>query len=272
MARKNKKQEYPEGNIHRKNFVELLNKLAYDRSRWNVFTDFLQIAAITLSNVNDPAYLNAFKDIIEERNKRCKSVIDSYRKDSQELFQQMLYELVEELETYCHGNYTDVLGEVFHDLNFQNEWQGQFFTPQNVATMAGMMLAGGPRMEAKVKQRGFVTFEEPCCGGGAMIYGFAAGMYKAGFNPCQELLIVARDLDERCVLMTFIQCSLYGLPAIVMHQNTLVGNVFNQPWYTPIFITKGWHLKALDLLDNQESNQEPQPKQEEIALGQISLF
>ena len=105
-----------------------------------------------------------------------------------------------------------------------------------------------------------------------MIYGLAAGMFRAGFNPCQELLIVARDIDERCVLMTFIQSSLYGLPAIVMHQDTILGTLFNQPWYTPIFIVKGWAAKALKIFDDKEPIRPPEESLKIDKHGQISLF
>ena len=245
--KKNKKYECPEGNIHRKNFVELLDKVARNKSRWDVFNDFLQFAAITLNNVKDAYYLQANKDIIEERNKRLKKVLNEYNAESKDYLSSMLDELIEELETYCQGNYTDVLGEIFHQLNFQKEWKGQFFTPQHVSTMSGRMIVGKDGMERTIKEKGFVTINEPCCGAGAMIYGFANGVYNQGFNPCKDILIFADDIDERCVMMTFIQCSLYGFPAIVSQRNTLIGNILSEPWYTPVFVVDGWVTKTLKL-------------------------
>ena len=197
-----------------------------------------------------------------------------YKEEERQILGSMFYELADELATYCHGDYTDVLGEIFHDLNFQDEWKGQFFTPQYVATMSGRMTAGDG-MEQAIKEKGFIAFEEPCCGAGAMIYGFACGVYEQGFNPCKDVLFVARDIDERCCLMTFIQCSLYGLPAIVIHQDTLVGNAFSPPWYTPVFVVDGWTSKAIKLFTHQEEEPPKPPPEEPLKIdkrGQISLF
>jgi len=52
--------------------------------------------------------------------------------------------------------------------------------------------------------------------------------------------IIANGVDERCVWMTFIQCSLYGVPAIVSQQNTLTMETYGAPWMTPVYIWEGW--------------------------------
>lgn len=43
---------------------------------------------------------------------------------------------------------------------------------------------------------------------------------------------VAQDIDIRCVWMAYIQLSLYGIPAMVIHGNTLTMEEWDR-WYTP---------------------------------------
>ena len=76
-----------------------------------------------------------------------------------------------------------------------------------------------------------------------MIFGGLNAMREYGLNPCTQALVVAGDLDIRCVHMTYIQLSLYGIPAIVVQQNSLSREMFGKPWYTPIFTVNGWKYK-----------------------------
>ena len=48
----------------------------------------------------------------------------------------------------------------------------------------------------------------------------------------KKTLLVAQDIDIRCVWMAYIQLSLYGIPAVVIHGNTLTMETWSQ-WYTP---------------------------------------
>lgn len=121
---------------YRKNFVDLLDKLAYRNSRWNVFNDFLELSAVAFSNA-DMNFLATYEKTWKECEKMSTKTISKYRHEEQQFFPQMLTELTLEFEE-CYPNYVDVLGEMFHELNFHNEWKGQFFTPQNVSDMTGM--------------------------------------------------------------------------------------------------------------------------------------
>jgi len=50
---------------------------------------------------------------------------------------------------------------------------------------------------------------------------------------------LGEDLDIHCVLMAYIQLSLYGIPAVVLHGNTITTEEFDR-WYTPIYILDRW--------------------------------
>ncbi len=44
--------------------------------------------------------------------------------------------------------------------------------------------------------------------------------------------------DRHCVMMAYVQLSLAGIQAKVVHGNTLTGN-FHSCWHTPMYILKG---------------------------------
>ena len=276
MAKKKSAKTLVAGSEHRKNFVKALNRFnAYGYSRFNVFNDFLHLSAITLANSSDPYNLANAKATVDEREAQYKNIIGKYKPELQNLFGEMLSEIVLEMQNYCPNHLTDVLGEIFHSLEFQDEWKGQFFTPQCVSDMCGMVLTDNNSLNAAIAEKGFITINEPCCGSGSMILGAANGFRKLGLNPNRQMLIVANDLDERCVWMCYVQLSLYGLPAIVQRQNTLTLETYDAPWYTPTFVFDGWTLWAWRAFDEEQSPQEIESVPaivEEPKLGQLSLF
>ena len=150
----------------------------------------------------------------------------------------MFAELVLEMENHSE-HLVDVLGELYQELNFNDEWKGQFFTPQPVSDLMGRLAFN----DKAYKEKGYITVHEPCCGGGSIIYGFANAMRDAGLNYQKDSLIFANDIDERCVFMTYIQCSLYGIPAIVQQKDELQDKVLGDAWFTPMFVLYSWRWK-----------------------------
>lgn len=278
MAKKKSKQ-VPDSTEYRKQFVKLLNEFnAYGYNRFNVWSDFLHVAAISLANV-DIYHIITPKKIFDEREESYKRVIDKYKPACQELFPKMLVTLVNEMSTYKPGYLVDVLGELFHSMELHNEWAGQFFTPQTVADFMGMITVNdAAAIKAQLDERGYIVVNEPSCGGGANIIGVANGLSKIEVNPQKTLLTIANDIDERCVWMCFIQCSLYGLPAIIYQQNTLTQETFGSPWVTPAFLYDAWHIKARRFFKDepQEVSTPPPikstPIEPPVEFGQLSLF
>ena len=232
------------GSIHRKSFAKFLDTISYNHSSWTVFSDFLAIAAISLSNSADPYGVVTSPDITAEREKRYLDIINKYSKTEQKFLVAMFAELDLELDSNFSGekpHLVDVLGELFHELNFNDSWQGQFFTPQSVCDMAGKIVIGdNDEVQKAISERGYFTINEPCCGGGAMIYGAVNAMFDMGLKPNRDVLVIAGDIDERCVFMTYIQCSLYGIPAIIQQKNALTGEVFSPAWLTPLYVMFKW--------------------------------
>lgn len=133
----------------------------------------------------------------------------------------------------------DVLGELFMALGLGNDRAGQFFTPYSVSMLMAMMTIGDG---ASVRERGFVTLQEPACGSAGMVVAAAQAMHQVGLNYPEALHATCVDIDQRCVHMAYVQLSLLGIPAIVVHGNALSLDVWGV-WYTPAHVMLGWGRK-----------------------------
>ena len=136
---------------------------------------------------------------------------------------------------------TDVLGPLFHDLELHNKYKGQFFTPQSVCDMMSLISFD----KNLVHEKGYINLYEPCCGSGAMIFGFAKAMAENELNYCHQLVVTATDIDLKCVYMCYLQLSLYGIPAVVIHGDTLTLEEWSH-WYTPVYVMNSWKRKRGD--------------------------
>lgn len=135
---------------------------------------------------------------------------------------------------------TDVLGETYMMLELGNARAGQFFTPYHVSRLMAMLTTGDG--QPHIQQHGFLRMQEPACGAGGMVDATAESLAAAGHNYQQTMHATCVDIDPVCVHMTYLQLSLLHIPAIVVHGNTLTGEVWGV-WYTPAHIMGGWRWK-----------------------------
>lgn len=206
--------------------LKTIEKLSYKRNTWQVFNDFLEIAAITISNTVDKANW-------DEREKRYLEIVGRYEKKEIGLFVEMYGKLIMEMERHDKQvELRDVLGELFHALNLHNKWKGQYFTPHHVANMMAEMIISN--CDEIIKEKGYITANEPACGSGVMVLGIANALRKKGFNHQKNMVVIATDIDIKCVHMAYIQFALYGIPAVVIHGNTLTNEEWSR-WYTPMY-------------------------------------
>lgn len=224
-------------NPYKAKIIKAIQKLGAVHSVWDVFSDFVELGALSIAN--------SYKDgseLWKKRENQYLNTISKYNADEQEILVSAFADLVMALE-YAVGNDgpSDVLGEIFHALELHNKYKGQFFTPQHVCDMMSEIISGG--VETAVKEKGYVSLCEPCCGSGAMILGFAKSMLKKHLNYSAQLFVEATDVDLKCVYMCYLQLSLYGIPAIVIHGNTLTVEEWTC-FYTPVYIAGLWHFKC----------------------------
>ncbi len=225
-----------------KELVKLFNGLSGRQSHWQVFSDFCEISAISISNAVDWHHR-------EEREDRYMQIVKGYKPEEVQRLCEGLGHLVMALE----GGFTDVLGCVFHDLELHNKWAGQYFTPYPICRMMAKMTVGDrPSLRNQIEERGFITAMEPACGSGGMIIALADAMHDAGINYQQHLHVTAVDVDLKCVHMAYLQFSLLHIPAVIVHGNTLSLQEYSH-WYTPAHIMGGWAWK----LRRQEAAEKP---------------
>lgn len=209
-----------------KAFVKLLEANAYRHRPQDVFRDFCEIAALSISNAVDRIHYDA-------REARYMDIIKGYSKEEVNRFPAMLAALVECLE----GGFSDALGQLFMSLDLGNEWKGQFFTPYEVCRMMAGMTLGD--VAAQVKHKGYITINEPAVGAGAMVIACAHTMHDQGINYQQAMHVIAQDVDATAVHMAYIQFSLLHIPAIVVHGNSLTLEEWSH-WATPAHVLGFW--------------------------------
>jgi type I restriction-modification system DNA methylase subunit len=260
---------------HQKELVKMITDLSYRHSQWQVFADFVEMAAISVSNAVDFTQR-------EPREARYMEVIKRYKPDEIAQFPLMMSKLVLALE----DEPDDVLGRTFHDLELHNKWSGQYFTPYPLCRMMAKMTLSDD-IEARIAERGFVTVQEPAAGSGAMVIAVAHEMLDAKISYQQHLHVTAVDVDPKCVHMAFLQFSLLHIPATIIHGNSLSLEEYGH-WYTPAHIMDGWRWKLRRAPAGQHeidrpailppsllSNAEPSPEEGKPPLpgpSQLTLF
>lgn len=125
----------------------------------------------------------------------------------------------------------DVLGQCYMKLQIANKQRGQCFTPISTGqVMANMLIA-----PSEINEKGYFTLNEPTCGSGALIISFCETLKSQGYNPQQQLLVIAQDIDLKSVQMCYVQLSLLGISAIIQHANPIANNVIDT-YYTPLYL------------------------------------
>ena len=213
-----------------KEIIKLFKEFQYKYTLWDVFSDFLELSAISISN-------SIIKDKAKEN--RYFQIIKKYQPKDLDNFAKILAYLVIELEK----GYKDVLGEVFMQLELGSKWKGQFFTPYHVCKLMA-------ELNFKLPKEEVITLNEPCVGGGAMVIAYTEVMKENGYNPQTQLKITCQDLDIKAVHMAYIQLSLLGLQAKVYHMNTLTLETYSE-WKTPF-----WILKKFQIISNNRKHLE----------------
>ena len=227
----------------KKEFLEIFKKLTYRHRAWDVWRDFIVMFACSLSNSAD-------KEHYDEREKRYLRIIKKYSKTEQALFPELAAYTVMALEKNPEQ---DFLGDIFMSLNLGNGANGQFFTPYHVCDLMAK-IAMGENVAQQVKEKGYITINDPCCGAGATLI---AGIHearrqleKAGLNFQNHVLVVAQDIDEIVALMCYIQLSLLGVAAYIK-----VGNSLTEPmttdddgknyWFTLMYFSDVWAMRRI---------------------------
>ena len=220
-----------------KEFISKLSNLDRSRSVSTVFNDFLTLSCCSLAQT---VYRN---DNLEQK---YLNIIKTYTKEQAEEFSKLLAFLVLGLEQEPQ----DFLGLIFMSLNLGSQANGQYFTPYSVSKF--MAEINFTEIETHQNNQ-LITLSEPCCGSSGMIIAFAETMKNKGYNYQNQLFVEVIDIDEVCFMMSYIQLSLYGIPARVMLGDNIAWK-FSKVLYTPFYFVNGfvWKLKKQNKVVNNE--------------------
>lgn len=140
-----------------KEFIKTFKQLTHTRRPWGVWEDFILMAACALSNPVDKAHY-------EERENRYFLTIKKYNKQEQELFPTLFAQVVMAMEANPDQ---DFLGRVCTNLNMTDEGKKQIFTPYSVCQLMARLTLHD--VVQKVRENGYITIDDPCCGAGATL-------------------------------------------------------------------------------------------------------
>ena len=257
-------RQYRGASALEKDFVNRFRSLCNTRSSWEVWSDFVEIVAISIANRVDQSQFEA----------RYLQIIKKYDKEQQAIFPTMFALVVEALD---ENQEQDFLGSLYMALELGNHWKGQYFTPFDVCRAMAKITAGN--LTEEVKKRGWIGVSDPCCGAGATLVAFAAECRQQNVNYQQNVLFVGEDIDPVVAYMCYIQLSLLGCAGYIK-----IGNTLTEPmtgdlllprpdpslWVTPMFCSDVWHWRRIWRSVDQMSRKEPMPKERKPQ--QLSMF
>lgn len=262
--------------------IKAIKDMTYRHPTYQIFQDFLEVSAISISNCVDWGPQ-------KEREKRYLEIINQYSPEEQKQLANILTCLMSAMQSESEkGSPTDILGEVFHGLELHNKYHGQFFTPFHICEFMGEITVCENGQDI-INEQGYISLCEPCVGSAGMVLGFAAAMRKNNMDYQRNLCVTACDIDIKCVHMAYLQFSLYGIPAVIIHGNSLSMEEWSR-WYTPAYMLGCWAIRerkrgikdvALAVKETtaskapQQSNEISETKDVEFKLlesGQYSLF
>lgn len=222
MATKPKPRQF-----NTESFTKTFNGIALHKHRYEVFSDFVKLSAIALHNAVAMA---------EHLEKEYLEIIGKYSKAEAEQFCLLLANLVELLEPEP----IDILGQLYMELDLSSNHTAQFFSPSPIAQLLAKLTHGNSL--SLLAEKDFITLSEPACGAGGMVLAFAKEMLEHGYNPAEKLWVQCVDIDRVASMMSYIQLSLWNIPAQVIVGNSLTLET-REVFYTPAHYLFGWSRK-----------------------------
>jgi hypothetical protein len=220
-------------------FVRSFNRIAAHRHRYEVFRDFVTMAAIAMHNA-----IHKITSLEDEYLR----IVKCYERDQVSEF----FGLFSKLVMLLDAEPQDVLGPLYMELELGNTQAGQFFTPHELSELLARMTYGD---ELKTLNKPFITLSEPACGAGGMVLAFVKVMISHGHDPAKRLWVQCQDVDRTAALMCYLQLSLWNIPARVIVGNTLSAET-REVFYTPAHYLGHWEYRLRRRDDEEVTAQE----------------
>lgn len=213
----------------RRQFISVFRDTARNLRRWEVFSDFITLAAseLDMARIRTPENIAFSREI-------CAKYSESDISNLHALFGLMVCAL--------EAKFHDFLGAIFMELELGDDLNGQYFTPYHLQSLMAKLLM--PDIDETIRREGFMTVSDPASGAAGMIVAYAEYLLESGYNPSEQMFGSCIDIDPIAADMAFIQLSLLGIPAEVVTGNTLTMQL-NRVRYTPVYYINNFE-KRLD--------------------------
>jgi len=189
-------------------FRKKLEAIAYSHQLSTVFSGFCRLAACALAaQTREAEYLAEAK---------------RWTKPELTLFAEALGCLTHEME---QKPFEDVLGTHYMEFALSQkgqQWNGEFHTPKTICDFMARLTFDPATMPAE----GPIAVCEPACGAGAMILSLGEACPPA---VRRRLRVTAIDINATACDMCFINTTLWGIPARVIHGDTIALK-FHSAW------------------------------------------
>jgi hypothetical protein len=216
-----------------RDFLRIFQQVAPHKRRWEVWQDFVEIAALALSQLPHKA---------ADREERYMALIGKYSKEEALQFKEMLW-----LIPYGLGDQydRDFLGKMFMELELGDHWKRQFFTPMAMAHLLARLNVQPEKLKEEIEEKGFITLHDCAVGAGALVIAFAGQMEQLGYDPTKQLHAKVIDKDPTAFHMCYIQLATLGVPAEVWLGDTLRMQM-QYGWGTSAHWALRWDLRIND--------------------------
>lgn len=223
-----------------RDIVKMIESLTGSRSLWNVWSDMIEMIAISIANSVDHSPRS------KGREEHYLRIAKGYTPKDMDVIARVFAEIVNQYEV-CPDQ--DLLGEIHMSLNFGSDALGQVFTPYHVCKMMAKMTVGDNPIDEVIAERGYMTANDPACGAGATLIALANVLRENGINYQETVFIVAQDIERTAALMCYIQMSMLGCAAAIFIGDTIRYPATDNPtrleladnvWLTPICYTPVW--------------------------------
>lgn len=218
---------------------------------YNLLYDFFMLSALSIRNAVD------LRPCRETYEKKFADISRKYKPEEIRIMALTLGELHAEFAKVINGGrpFDDICGRAYMNSRTSNGKTGQFFTPYHASHLCASAIIDEEMVKAKLENDpdALITIDEPSCGAGGMLVAAAERLKELGVNYSWNSLMFGTDIDERCVAMSYIQCSLLGIPAIITHGNALTLECWSE-WETPAYIMGYTHFASRMREINKDTN------------------
>lgn len=196
-----------------KEYEEFIKTLDIENGKYKrkeVFKDLITLLALRISDTIK---------YDENNEKYCIRILEKYNEKEREQFGLLSYRLTKIYKK--SDEIIDILGHIYTDISMYNKELKQDFTPIDLAKLMTEIQVELKSDKEIIKQNGFMTIEDNCCGSGGFLLEKANCLEKEGIDPSLDLLVIANDIDPICAYMTYIQLYIYSIPGVVTIGNSL---------------------------------------------------